>query len=115
MASGTINNPWKEENITVTVDTTKIRFTNWGGVTAKKIGNILFIAFSGVKAISAISTATSVATISGVTPKTSVYSPIFAFGGSTYGIASIEGNNSVMFNGVTSTSAECFVQLVVPV
>ena len=115
MASGTINNPWKEESITVNVDTTKITFTSWGGVTAKKIGNILFVAFSGVKSLSAISVATSVATISGVTPKTSVYAPIFSFGGSTQGIASIEGNNSVMFNGVTSTGAECFVQLVVPV
>lgn len=106
---------WEEESITVTVDTTKITFTSWGGVTAKKIGNIMFVAFSGVKAVSAISTATIVATISGVSPKTSVYSPIFAFGESTHGIASIEGSNSVMFNGMTSTSAECFVQFVVPV
>ena len=115
MATGTINNPWAEETITVTLNPQYVQLASWGSVTGARKGNIVFIRINGLQVVNAITTQTIIGTFSGTPASSSVVTPVFT--SSSVGglcIASL-GTNNISVNSITSVGTNYYAELIFPV
>ena len=114
MATGIINNPCGEEDITITLDSSKVSLASWGNVTGKRVGNIVFVRFHGVIFRQTTTSAYDIATMS-VTSKANTVQPVHT-GSAQNGFAITENNsNKIRANGISNTSSACYCEMIFPV
>lgn len=118
MASGTIKNPYKQETITVTVNTTDFTQEDWGYATGYVIGNIAYIYITGIKAKAKIpgGTTKNLATFSDSPSKIMFAYPVLDNSGNTSGRAlTTAGENVIKVTSVMSTSEYLIISAQIPV
>lgn len=116
MATGAWANPYAEETITVTLNTTNFSVESWGRITGNKIGNMVYIRANGVKPKVAASGQMDFLTISGFPPKVAMSAPFFFSNGSVAGrVTTVEGSNIILAGGYPADNEDRFLSLMFPV
>lgn len=118
MASGILNNPNREEDITATLNTADFTIPSWGAINAKRIGNTVYLRIQGFKANNATASGSykTIVTLSGIQSKANVISPILTNSGGVEGRGFIEeGSSSVNVTSYTDTSVYRYLCFAFPI
>ena len=86
------------QDVTLTLDTSKVAIRNWGRVAARKAGSLLIISGHGLYTLTSIGDETQVGTLSGVSGVPSCSVAMKVDGQSEPGIAMVSGNTLRLIN-----------------